>query len=65
MIFCFHFYFLFRTICKRTADDNDFHHYYGIFFSTTLKLLDRSYVQVLLQQLGGTLTAAFEMTSYN
>ena len=44
MFYVFYFDFWFRTD-GMTVSENDFHHYYGILFeSTILKLLDHSYV---------------------
>ena len=53
IIFCFHFYFLFRTNGKRT--------WYFFFESTVLKLLDHSYQSWFATI---TLTTAFETTHY-
>ena len=40
------FMFCLEPTLREQLDENDFHHYYGIFFeSTILKLLDHSYVQ--------------------
>ena len=46
MIFCvFIFIFCLETTVREQLDENDFHHYYGNFFeSTILKLLDHSFV---------------------
>ena len=60
LIFCL------ELTVREQLDENEFHHYYGILFeSTILKLLDHSYVKVLLQQLGGTLTMEFKTTPYS
>ena len=47
MIFCVViFIFCLEPTVKEQLDENDFRHYYGIFFvSTILKLLDHSFVQ--------------------
>ena len=46
MIFCvFIFVFCLKPLVREQLDENDFRHYYGMFFeSTILKLLDHSYV---------------------
>ena len=44
--FVFPFSFCLEPTVTEQLDENDFRHYYGIFFeSTILKLLDHSYVQ--------------------
>ena len=47
MIFCVSiFTFCLEPMTREELDENNFRHYYGIFFgSTILKLLDHSYVQ--------------------
>ena len=47
MIFCvFIFIFCLEPTVREQLDENDFRHYYGIFFeSTILELLDHSYSQ--------------------
>ena len=46
MIFCISiFIFCLEPTVSEQLDENDFHHYYGIFFeSTILKVLDHNYV---------------------
>ena len=48
MIFCaFIFIFCLEPPVREQLDENDFCHYYSVFFeSTILKLLDHSYVQI-------------------
>ena len=57
ILFVFIFIFCLEPTVRDQLYENDFCHYYGIFFeSTILKLLDHSYVQSSLQQSEGTLT---------
>ena len=64
MIFCFHFYFLFRNVLTEQLQwgENDLRRCYGIFFSKVSfrKYLITAMSKVLPQQLRGTLTMAFE-----
>ena len=57
MTFCvFSFIFRLEPTVRKQLDENNFRHYYGIFFvSTILNLLDSTF-----QQLRNTLTTAFE-----
>ena len=47
MMFCVSFFiFCFEPTVTEKLDENNFHHYYGsLFNSTILKLIDHSYVQ--------------------
>ena len=62
MIFCVSiFNFCLEPTVREQLDENDFCHYYGIFFESTIaKLLITAMFKVLPQQLQGTLTTAFE-----
>ena len=63
MIFCvFIFIFCLEPTVREQLDENDFRHYYGIFFDyTILKLLDRSYVQSSF----ATITRRFDNGTWN
>ena len=67
MIFCFNFYFSFRTTSKRTARWKRFPSllWYFFFESTILKLPDQAMFKMLLQQLQNTLTTAFDAINYS
>ena len=60
------FIFCLEPMVREGLDENDFRHYYGIFFESTIpKLLDHSYVQCSFAKIQGTLTTAFEMIHYS
>ena len=67
MIFCFHFYFLFRTNGKRATRWRRLPSLllYFFFERTTLKLLHQAMFKVLSQQLQYTLTTVFETIHYS
>ena len=60
------FIFCLEATVREKLHENDFRHCYGIFFeSRILKLLDRVMFKVILQQLQGNLTTAFETIHYS
>ena len=67
MIFCISiFIFCLEPKVTEQLDENDFHHYYGIFFeSTILKVLDHSYLQSTLTKAFETMTTVFETMHFN
>ena len=51
MFSVFIFIFCLEPTVREQLDENDFRHYFGIFFKgTIMKLLDQSYVQAFLQR---------------